>query len=140
MGQRMTEGRVLWWFKQEGEAVKKGEPLYELKTDKAALDIESPQDGIVARILVAERTECPIGTPVAIISSEGEDVAAVLSDLQTEAAGPGEAIESATRKAPAEGFAGSGKAEAAGRAERIAASPKAKRLARELGIDIAKVK
>ena len=103
MGQRMTEGTVLSWFKQEGDAVKKGEPLYELMTDKAALEMESPQDGIVARILVAEGTECAIGTPVAIISSQGEDVSAVLSDLQTEAAGHSEAIESSTRKATGEG-------------------------------------
>jgi pyruvate/2-oxoglutarate dehydrogenase complex dihydrolipoamide acyltransferase (E2) component len=67
----MTAGTVLSWFKQEGDAVKKGEPLYELMTDKAALEIESPEDGIVARILVAEGTECAVGTPVA--AGEGEN-------------------------------------------------------------------
>ncbi len=140
MGQRMTEGTVVTWFKQEGEAVKKGEPLYELMTDKAALEIESPEDGIVARILVAEGTECAIGTPVAIISSEGENVSAVLADLQTQAAGRNEADESGARETIGKVSTESVKAEAAGRAERIAASPKAKRLARQLGVDIARVK
>lgn len=80
LGQEMTEGTVLTWLKKEGDPVKKGEPLFELMTDKASVDVESPQDGVVARILVEIDKPYLVGTAAVIVASVGEDVTDVRVD------------------------------------------------------------
>ncbi|MCA1734529.1 MAG: biotin/lipoyl-binding protein, partial [Acidobacteria bacterium] len=54
MGDAMTEGKVVRWYKKQGDAVKKGEPLLEIETDKVNLDLEAEEDGHLGEILVEE--------------------------------------------------------------------------------------
>ncbi len=71
----MTEGKLAKWLKREGDAVASGDVLAEIETDKATMEIEAVDEGVLGKILVAEGTEnVAINTPIAIISEEGEDV------------------------------------------------------------------
>ena len=78
LGQGMESGTIVRWLKGEGEPVKKREPLYELDTDKVTQEVEAEADGVLLKILVAEG-EVDVGTTVAVIGSEGEDVSAAVS-------------------------------------------------------------
>ena len=75
MGQTMKEGTVAQWIKSDGEKVKAGDYIYELEYDKSTVEVEAPEDGIL-HILVEEGTTLPVGTKVAEILGEGEDVTA----------------------------------------------------------------
>src|SRR5256884_4128469 len=72
LGQGMESGTIVKWLKNEGEAVKKGEPLYELDTDKVTQEVEAPLDGFLLKIAVAEG-EAPVGAVVAFIGEQGEE-------------------------------------------------------------------
>lgn len=74
LGLTMSEGAVARWLREEGERVRKGEPLFEVETDKAVLDVEAPADGVLLRRLVAERQTVPVGAVVAIIGEPGAEV------------------------------------------------------------------
>jgi pyruvate/2-oxoglutarate dehydrogenase complex dihydrolipoamide acyltransferase (E2) component len=65
-------GKLISWLKKEGEAVAKGEPLLEIETDKAVMEIESPGDGILAGVKVQAGTEVPVGRTIAWIVGPGE--------------------------------------------------------------------
>ena len=67
----MSHGRVLAWRVKEGQTVEKGEPLFDIETDKAAMEVESPASGTV-RDLVEENVDVAIGEPVAFIYAHGE--------------------------------------------------------------------
>ena len=76
----MEQGKLAKWLKKEGDAVKSGDILAEIETDKATMEIEAVDDGVLARILIADDTDnVAVNTPIAIIASEGEDVAAAAS-------------------------------------------------------------
>ena len=119
-------GKLIAWRKKEGETVAKGETLLEVETDKAVMEIESPGDGILAGVKVHEGAEVPVGQTIAWIVRPGEvlppEVAA--SDVI------GRSVTSPPRPAAATGTA----EQRAGAGAKI--SPKARRLARERGIDI----
>src|SRR3712207_7816328 len=74
LGQGMESGTVVRWLKQEGEAVEKGEPLYELDTEKVTQEVEAEASGVLLKIAIAEG-EVPVGQTVAVIGEEGEQVA-----------------------------------------------------------------
>ena len=65
-------GKLISWLKKEGEAVAKGEPLLEIETDKAVMEIESPADGFLAGVKVGPGTEVPVGRTIAWIVRSGE--------------------------------------------------------------------
>jgi pyruvate/2-oxoglutarate dehydrogenase complex dihydrolipoamide acyltransferase (E2) component len=69
MGQTMTEGSVVKWLKSDGEAVKKGENIVEIMTDKVTTEVESPKDGIL-QILIKEDTTVPVGTIIGEVIDE----------------------------------------------------------------------
>ncbi|MGH3101879.1 MAG: biotin/lipoyl-containing protein, partial [Thermoleophilia bacterium] len=73
LGQGMESGTVVRWLKQEGERVEKGEPLYELDTEKVTQEVEAEASGVLLKIAVQEG-EVPVGQTVAVIGEEGEDV------------------------------------------------------------------
>src|SRR6185312_10853267 len=74
----MTEGKIAKWHKQPGDAVKAGDILAEIETDKATMEMEAADEGTMAKILVPEGTEnVAVNLPIALIAGEGEDVAAV---------------------------------------------------------------
>jgi pyruvate dehydrogenase E2 component (dihydrolipoamide acetyltransferase) len=124
-------GKLIAWRKQEGDRVTKGEPLLEIETDKAVMEVEAPADGILAGITAAAGAEIPVGQTIAWIVSPGErlptaneSVTAPAARGKTEShALPAEAVAPAT-------FAVQG----------VRISPKARRLAKELGVGIATVR
>jgi pyruvate dehydrogenase E2 component (dihydrolipoamide acetyltransferase) len=123
-------GMLISWRKKEGERVAKGEPLLEIETDKAVVEIESPAEGILAGVKAREGTEIPVGETIAWIVLPGENVPADSGPAPAAQNAPGqsEAVERALSSTAA------GAAPAGSRALRI--SPKARRLAREHGIEL----
>src|ERR1700676_3604160 len=73
----MTEGKIARWVKSEGDHVEPGDVLAEIETDKATMEVEAVDEGILAKIVIPEGTEhVAINTPIAIITANGEDVSA----------------------------------------------------------------
>lgn len=123
----MAEGVLSQWVKHEGDQVRKGDVLAVIETDKAAMDMEAYDDGVLTRILVAEGASVPIGTPIAVIG-EG---AAEAAPPPPPAPGQAErAVVPPPAPAPATGASPAG---------RLPASPLARKLARERGIDLAAI-
>ena len=137
MGYDMEQGTVVSWLKLEGAEVKRGEPLAEISTDKAVVEIESHATGILRRILVAEGTTVPVGQVIGVIAAADEDI----SQLEVEAPLPevaAAAVSAPGPSAPAAVAPAEAKAPSvpAGEAK---ASPVARRLAQEKGIDLGQV-
>jgi pyruvate dehydrogenase E2 component (dihydrolipoamide acetyltransferase) len=120
-------GKLIAWRKKEGEQVAKGEPLLEVETDKAAVEIEAPADGILAGVKAEEGQVIPVGQTIAWIVKPGEEPpkeaapAGTSRGTKTEVAKPAASVATA---AVASGTAG------------LKISPKARRLAKERGVDI----
>lgn len=74
LGQTMSEGTIQKWLKREGEAVRKGEPLLEVETDKVVMEVEAPADGVLLKILTQDNETVPVGAEVCIIGTAGEKV------------------------------------------------------------------
>jgi pyruvate/2-oxoglutarate dehydrogenase complex dihydrolipoamide acyltransferase (E2) component len=79
LGQGMESGTIVKWLKSEGDAVEKGEPLYELDTDKVTQEVEADASGVLLKIAVQEG-EVPVGQTIAVIGEEGEDVSVESGD------------------------------------------------------------
>src|SRR5436190_1645984 len=116
----MEEGTVAKWLVEEGASVTRGQPLVEIDTDKATMEYESESEGTLLQILVAEGASAAIGTPIARIGTPGEQIDAPVASTPEPAAAQPEQ----RRAAPAP------------RGPRANASPIAKRLAQELGVDL----
>jgi pyruvate dehydrogenase E2 component (dihydrolipoamide acetyltransferase) len=128
----MATGKISKWYVTEGATVAKGAPIFEIETDKAAMEVESPGAGVIRNITASEGVDIPVGTPVAFIYAEGEAVvqmkasapmkpaatAPVVQDIQV-----AQVIE--TRPAPQSGLP--------------RATPLARRLARERGLQLPQV-
>ena len=145
LGQGMEAGTIVKWLKSEGERVEKGEPLYELDTDKVTQEVEADSDGVLLKIVIADG-EVDVGTTVGIIGAQDEDVSALLQGSQggnggaPAAAEPASAPSAEEAAAPAEDAqAPSAPAPVRAAGERIKASPLARRIARERGVDLMQV-
>jgi pyruvate dehydrogenase E2 component (dihydrolipoamide acetyltransferase) len=127
-------GKVIAWKKQEGDNVTKGEPLLEIETDKAVVEVEAPGDGILSAISAQAGEDVPVGRTIAWLLGTGEDVPAeaLASPVQTGRTGTGLAAERPRPHAAAEA------PHALDSTPRI--SPKARRLAREHGVDLRAVR
>jgi pyruvate dehydrogenase E2 component (dihydrolipoamide acetyltransferase) len=137
LGQGMESGTIVRWLKSEGEAVEKGDPLFELDTDKVTQDVEAEADGVLLKIAIAEG-EVPVGQTVAFIGAEGEDVRDVANATpSTEASNRLLQAEEEPRPEPTPPPEGAATADGNGR---VKASPLARRLARERGIDLRDVR
>lgn len=136
----MEEGTLAKWLVKEGDAVKSGDILAEIETDKATMEFEAVDEGIVGRILVAEGTAgVKVNTPIAVLVEEGESAGATAPKPAANAApapAPTPAASASAPPAPAASTTAAAVAPASGGA-RVIASPLARRLAREKGIDIA---
>ena len=168
----MTEGNLAKWLKKEGDAVKSGDVIAEIETDKATMEVEAVDEGILAKIVVPEGTaDVPVNQLIALIAGEGEDPKSVTAPAAGGAApAPAPKAEAAPAPAaapaaapqpqanaipgdasahmgyarvdqapagPAQAAKPNGAGQAAG--NRVFASPLAKRIAREAGIDIGSV-
>jgi pyruvate dehydrogenase E2 component (dihydrolipoamide acetyltransferase) len=137
----MTEGRLAQWLKKEGDEVIAGDVIAEIETDKATMELEAIDDGVLAKILIAAETDgVAVNTPIAIVLEEGEDASA-LEGYATDAA---PATAATTPAATPEDAAPPNAAPAATAAvttggDRVIASPLARRLAKDAGLDIARV-
>jgi pyruvate dehydrogenase E2 component (dihydrolipoamide acetyltransferase) len=150
LGQGMESGTIIKWLKSEGDRVEKGEPLYELDTDKVTQEVESDASGVLLKIAVAEG-EVQVGHTIAVIGEQGEQVPAGAGSSNGEAATlVAESGQEEGSRAPARDaerrharevarspVSGPQRFEAAG--GRVKASPLARRIARERGIDLAAV-
>ena len=128
-------GKLVSWLKKEGEQVKKGEMLLEVETDKAVVEIEALSDGVLSGVTAKIGDVVPVGQTIAWLLKPGENVPQQEAHVQTGRTG----AAAVPASAPAGASAGQAPAEPASAAgARI--SPKARKLAREHGVDIAKVK
>ena len=125
-------GKLLSWRKKEGEAVVKGEPLLEIETDKAVVEIESPGDGVLAGVKAHEGDVIPVGQTIAWIVLLGEKPPAA-----TQPSATGRRMETKVSSAPP---AAAAKTSSEPAASAVRISPKARRLAREHGIDLSGVR
>ncbi len=132
MGYDMHEGKVVRWLKKEGEDVARGEVIAEIETDKAIVDFEAYTGGVLGKIVADEGVAIPVGGLIAVITDPGE---AVPDNVGTAAAPTEPTAEAAP--APAEAVSAPAPAAAtAASAGEVRASPLARRLARERGIDL----
>jgi len=134
LGQGMEAGTIVKWLKREGEAVKKGEPLYELDTDKVTQEVEAEADGVLLKIAVSEG-EVPVGETIAFIGKEGEEAPA--SAEKPAEAPQREPEREQGREAAAEVATEQPAPSQPSTNGRVKASPLARRIARERGIDLA---
>ena len=140
----MEEGNLAKWLVKEGDTVKSGDVIAEIETDKATMEVEAVDEGVVAKIVVPAGTEAvKVNALIAILAEEGEDVAAAAaagggSSAPKAEAAPAPKAEAAAVSAeaatPAPAAASAAPAVSSG--ERIIASPLARRLAREAGLDL----
>ena len=139
MGFDMTEGKVARWLKKVGEPVKQGEAIVEIETDKVNIESEAQGPGVLREIIVGEGHTVPVGALLAIIGAPDEDLSAIKAEagLVAEHAerGAAELKSQPIAPAPAAAAAPAG----TGGNGRIKASPLAKRMAQEKGINLAQV-
>jgi len=134
----MTEGTLVKWLKKEGDAVKSGDVLAEVETDKATMDLEAFDSGILRKVLITEGTKVPVQTRIGIIGTKDEkiDESAPAAPAAAPAAKKEEAKPSA---APAPAFSPTATAAAAPAAPaggRVKASPLAKKIAADKGVNL----
>ena len=128
LGLTMNSGSVQQWKKNVGDSVKKGELLYVVATDKLTVDVESPVDGVLLAISIKDNEEVPVGATIGYVGASGEKI---------EASAPAAASASAESSAPPSASAPLPVVPRSAESRAFAASPKAKKLARDRGIDLA---
>ncbi len=142
----MTEGKIVRWLKKEGDALESGEILAEVETDKATMELEVVDEGVLHRILQPEGAVVPVGAPIAVIAEEGgevpDDYAPEAAAPQAEAPAPESAApqpEPAAQAAPQREAPTAPQPAPATGSGRIKASPLARRLAKQKGINLAAI-
>lgn len=153
LGQTMEEGTIIQWFKNEGDEVKAGEPLLEVMTDKVNMEVEAPESGVLRKILAQPDDIVPVKDPIAVIGTPDEPIDGLLEEGPAEkpAAEPQPGAEAGAptieEPAPTVAEARAVPAEAPPAREEVApapapeegrvfASPDARRVAREHGVEI----
>ena len=135
----MEEGTLAKWLVREGDAVKSGQVMAEIETDKATMEFEAVDEGIVGKLLVAEGTAgVKVNTPIAVILEDGESMEAMPAAKAAPEAAPAAApvaVASAPVQASAPAAVAAPKADGA----RVFASPLARRIAADKGLDLTKV-
>lgn len=130
LGVTMEEGMINKWMKKEGDYIKAGDIIYEIETDKTSMEVESTESGYLKKIVVKEGEPVPVTTVIAILGEADEEIAAVAS---------GKAVEQTNAPISAEPT-GIGDDGPANQEAQAMATPRARKIARESGIDISRVK
>ena len=140
----MTEGKLAKWVKKEGDKIKAGDVIAEIETDKATMEVEAVDEGILAKIVVPAGTDgVKVNSLIAMLLEEGEDASALAKASAEPASAPktvtpaNQPAAEAAKAAPAMAVASPAQAKASGR---VFASPLAKRIAKEKGIDLSAIK
>jgi len=144
MSEEMQEGTVIRWLKQEGDAVAEGEPVVEVETEKVIVEVEAPEDGVLLQIVAQEQEVVPVDGVLCVIGKPGEKADAAQAAARRKSAPPEPAPPEPPRSnvvplvqtsppalAPSSGEAGA--------APQAVVTPLARRVAKELGIDLAQV-
>jgi pyruvate dehydrogenase E2 component (dihydrolipoamide acetyltransferase) len=143
LGQGMEAGTIVQWLKAEGDTVEQDEPLYELDTEKVTQEVESPVAGVLLKILAEPGSELQVGTPICVIGEAGEEVTVEAPAPEPVAQDPEPAAEREPERnaeAPPEQAAPPAAPVApAGDGGRIKASPLARKIAAERGLDLRRV-
>jgi pyruvate dehydrogenase E2 component (dihydrolipoamide acetyltransferase) len=151
----MTEGKLARWLKKVGDDVRAGDVIAEIETDKATMEVEAVDEGVLAKIVVPEGSaDVPVNQLIALIAEEGEDVAGITAAAAAPAAPKAEAPATAPKAddmvlreerpdatpgaAPSAPASQSG-GQVGGQGGRIVASPLARRLAKQLGLDLSDI-
>ncbi len=134
-GLTMTEGTIQQWFKSEGDAIKTGEALFEVETEKVLYEVEAAADGTVAKLLYAVEAVVGVGLPIAIIAEAGEDIAEIAAQYADAAAAPAAPAATATEPVPVAASAAPLAPEE--KRGRVPVTPAARKLAKEHSIDLA---
>ena len=151
----MEEGQISRWLKKEGDKVSMGEPLAEIDTDKATMEMQALANGVLRKILINEGQSAPLGQLIAVIGEPNEDIASVLAEAPAAAPKPEEQKKQEPEKAPeqpapapqAKAAAASSQPQptvdngrqpkpASSDSGRMIVSPLAARMAAEAGIDL----
>ena len=135
LGQTMEEGTIIKWFINEGDSIKEGEPLLEVMTDKVNMEVEAPESGVLRKILAQPDDIVPVQDAIAIIGTADESIDDLLAEVPpathtAEASAPAAAATSAPTAAKTESPA------VPVMGEKVFASPAARRVAKERGIEI----
>src|SRR4051812_11041202 len=93
----MEEGQIARWLKKEGDKVAMGEPLAEIDTDKATIEMQALAEGVLRKIIIGEGQSAPLGEPIAIVGTADEDISSLLAEAP--AAAPAQQ-ESAPKQQP----------------------------------------
>jgi pyruvate dehydrogenase E2 component (dihydrolipoamide acetyltransferase) len=140
----MEEGTLAKWLVKEGDTVASGDLLAEIETDKATMEFEAVDEGVIGKILVAEGSEgVPVNTAIAILLEDGEsaqDIGATAAAPAAAAAAPVAQAAPAEVAAPAAAPPAAPAAPAAADGSRLFASPLARRIAKNKGLDLAQIK
>lgn len=145
----MQQGTIVKWNVKEGQKIKSGDVIADIETDKATMELQSFDDGVVAAISVPQGQTVPVGTVMLVLATAGEDVAAVKAKAGSGAAPAAKAVGGSTTNAPAvtgtavmepatHGMNGS-HSEGHGTGGRIFISPLARKIADEAGLDVSRV-
>ncbi|HLK59295.1 MAG TPA: dihydrolipoamide acetyltransferase family protein [Chthonomonadaceae bacterium] len=135
LGSTMEEGTILKWLKNEGDTVKKGDVLLEIETDKATMEVEASEDGVLRKILHGAEAVVPIQKPIAILGAAHEPIDHLLGGTAVERGREAEA-EHASRAGGAQRPASMAAAPGAAIGEPVYLSPRARRIAEESGIAV----
>ena len=142
LGQGMESGTIVRWLKQEGDQVEKGEALYELDTEKVTQEVEADASGVLLKIVAGEGEEIEVGKRIAVIGEAGEEVETkeepteVAEDEAQEEGSPGPAREEERERGREASADAAAEEQAASNGGRLKASPLARRIARERGIEL----
>jgi pyruvate dehydrogenase E2 component (dihydrolipoamide acetyltransferase) len=136
----MTEGTVATWLKKVGDKVTEGDILAEIETDKATMEFESFNEGTLLYIGIQEGNTAPVDSLLAIIGPEGTDISGIAENYKTGGAPQAPAATEEAKSAPAEKTAEPIAQEASTDGQRILASPLAKKIASDKGIQLTQVK
>jgi pyruvate dehydrogenase E2 component (dihydrolipoyllysine-residue acetyltransferase) len=145
----MEEGQISRWLKKEGDKVAMGEPLAEIDTDKATMEMQALANGVLRKIIINEGQSAPLGQLIAVIGEPDEDIASLLSEAPVAPAAAQATPEPAPAPSPAQpqqqpapqaqaaaASVGNGRQASAGSSGRVIVSPLAARMAAESGLDL----
>ena len=134
----MEEGTLAKWLVKEGDRVSSGDLLAEIETDKATMEFEAVDEGVIGKLLVAEGAEnVKVNAPIALLLEEGEDVATAAPAQEVVASATKAAAEEAAKPAAVSAMPTPAPKPAAAYGKRIFATPLARRIAADKGIDLA---
>lgn len=149
----MTEGKIISWVKTEGDKLAKGESVVVVESDKADMDVESFYDGYLATIIVPEGSSAPVGSPIALLAESEDEISLAKSQSPTPTSSssqetPAAAAATVTEEVSPAAISSSSSSDAgpvkmassihpaSEGGKRVVASPYAKKLAKELGLDL----